>query len=619
MTNNPPSPISEPGNQLISIQELNGLRGDLDSRQDDKDFLYNTSIKLLNHAIESSNTLSKQSFHTNNNIDKIEIESLKRQAEALSWKLERSRWDARLTRWEAHDEIEPQGTSVLHQDIESENRMLVGDKRVLKNKVRVFIFLILLLTRLFQLEESLRRANRLENELRQIRATLITKAHPGIEAWKDAAWHDGDGSRSDQYGMGDARAEHLLLASKRLNTLIRRSQNSDDQPSLQPKQISRRKAMHSASSSTPKHLHHNGLENLINAATSVFDSQHGRSVSRSPSKSKPYSPSPQASPKRRRLPANDTDKPNYVTGGDNRNEDPYLHYNSSPLSKPTPQTQQQDNQGSALDFLADHAVEQSNNETPTSSYALPPKLNALERDRDHLSELGPPLKLRGSSPPTPSSPAAVESPTKRFTPASSTPKTAAVNSPRIMKAEPGVGASVSGTPQPPLSHTPSVVAPPPTATPHPMQQPTHHPSATFSVPPAGFTSMRPVGPSNNSRAPYTKWTGAEDALLAKAVSIHGQKWDAVSKMVGTRSYHQVRQRYLRKSGQSTSGQKMGHHNTRNSASHNYDKDDDEEDSMDYSNSSTPQPASTSQPVQRPNTRGSSPSRSSSSRREVFAK
>ena len=40
-------------------------------------------------------------------------------------------------------------------------------------------------------------------------------------------------------------------------------------------------------------------------------------------------------------------------------------------------------------------------------------------------------------------------------------------------------------------------------------------------------------------------------MLAKAVAIHGQKWDSVSKMVGTRSYHQVRQRYLRKSGQST--------------------------------------------------------------------
>ncbi|TIB36146.1 hypothetical protein E3P86_02546 [Wallemia ichthyophaga] len=647
MSKNPPSPISEPsepGGNLLSLSELSGLRAVLDDKHGDAPFLYATSLKLLNHAIESSNTLSKQSIHTNNNIDKIELESLKRQAEALSWKLERSRWDARLTRWEAHDEIEPQGTSVLHQDIQSENRMLVGDKRVLENK----------------LEEALRRANRLENELRQIRATLITKAHPGIEAWKDAAWHDGDGSRSDQYGMGDARAEHLLLASKRLNTLIRKSNNPEEQSSLQPKQISRRKAMHSASSSTPKQQQHNGIENLINAATSVFDNQHGRSVSRSPTKPRPYSPSPQTSPKRRRLPAintisNSTDRKNYVTGGENRNEDPYLHYNSSP-TKPTTQMkeQQQDNKGSALDFLADHAVEQSNNETPTSSYALPPKLNALEKDREHINELGPPLRLRGSSPPTPSSP--VESPTKkRLT--WGTPKTDA-SSPRV-KTEPGVGMSglgVSATPPMPqqavvhpqqgagvqsvqegqtpqiqhtqlTKHTQNTPQPPPSiVAPHPMQQhPSHHPSAAFSIPPAGFTSMRPVGPSNNSRAPYTKWTGAEDALLAKAVSIHGQKWDAVSKMVGTRSYHQVRQRYLRKSGQNGTGGKLGQHNTRNSNSNNtsYDRDDreDEDDeSMDYSNHSTPQPnanaggSSHNTPAShRPNTRANSPSR-----KEVFA-
>ena len=539
--------------------------------------------------------------------------------------------------------------------------------------------------------------------MRQIRATLITKAHPGIEAWKDSAWHDGDASRSDQYGMGDARAEHLLLASKRLNTLIRKSHNPQDTSSLQPKQISRRKAMHSASSSTPKHLHHNGLENLINAATSVFDSHHGRSLSKSPTKSRPFSSSPQSSPKKRRV-GGGVGSDSYVTGGDNRNEDPYLHYNPSPGSKPSPkqsqqQQQQGDNQGSALDFLADHAVEQSNVQgTPsTSSYALPPKLNAMERDREHLNELGPPLRLRGTSPPTPMSPAAPvgvgsgavtgapsESPTKQFTPSGSAsgsastgvgasapppsasapaprqsgtpmPASASVNSPHMVKLEPGAtpplmgpsrpqsrpqvlqqpsqgpmrtmphpmhaqsqsqSQSQSQAPQPHpqadrstpfTSQAPSVVGP----APHPMQQQGSHPSAAFSAPPPGFTSMRPMGPSANSRAPYTKWTSAEDALLAKAVTIHGQKWDAVSKMVGTRSYHQVRQRYLRKSGQTGTGSRGGQHNTR-SGNHSYDRDDDDdEDSMDYSNSSTPQPTG---PVHRPNTRGSSPSR-----KELFAK
>lgn len=34
----------------------------------------------------------------------------------------------------------------------------------------------------------------------------------------------------------------------------------------------------------------------------------------------------------------------------------------------------------------------------------------------------------------------------------------------------------------------------------------------------------------------------QDELLARAVAMHGEKWDLVSKGVPTRSYHQVRQR-----------------------------------------------------------------------------
>jgi hypothetical protein len=41
---------------------------------------------------------------------------------------------------------------------------------------------------------------------------------------------------------------------------------------------------------------------------------------------------------------------------------------------------------------------------------------------------------------------------------------------------------------------------------------------------------------------------SQDELLARAVAQHGEKWDMVSKGVPTRSYHQVRQRWLRKNG-----------------------------------------------------------------------
>lgn len=40
----------------------------------------------------------------------------------------------------------------------------------------------------------------------------------------------------------------------------------------------------------------------------------------------------------------------------------------------------------------------------------------------------------------------------------------------------------------------------------------------------------------------------QDELLTRAVMEHGEKWDLVSKCVPTRSYHQVRQRWLRKTG-----------------------------------------------------------------------
>ncbi|WVQ85197.1 hypothetical protein IAT38_007362 [Cryptococcus sp. DSM 104549] len=60
-----------------------------------------------------------------------------------------------------------------------------------------------------------------------------------------------------------------------------------------------------------------------------------------------------------------------------------------------------------------------------------------------------------------------------------------------------------------------------------------------------FTSEMPM---KRVRSPYLKWTMEEDELLARAVAIHGEKWDLVSKGVPTRSYHQVRQRWLRKTG-----------------------------------------------------------------------
>lgn len=83
----------------------------------------------------------------------------------------------------------------------------------------------------------------------------------------------------------------------------------------------------------------------------------------------------------------------------------------------------------------------------------------------------------------------------------------------------------------------------------------HPPSSTYASPTGGavpglgkFTHLTSNMPARRVRSPYLKWTQEEDELLARAVEKYGEKWDLVSKGVPTRSYHQVRQRWLRKTG-----------------------------------------------------------------------
>ncbi|WFD34982.1 hypothetical protein MCUN1_001828 [Malassezia cuniculi] len=70
------------------------------------------------------------------------------------------------------------------------------------------------------------------------------------------------------------------------------------------------------------------------------------------------------------------------------------------------------------------------------------------------------------------------------------------------------------------------------------------------VQPAPGPSSAPVSspaPSKNSpekRLPYVRWSAEEDVKLRNAIKEHGQRWEFVARAVGTRSYHQCRQRYL---------------------------------------------------------------------------
>ena len=60
---------------------------------------------------------------------------------------------------------------------------------------------------------------------------------------------------------------------------------------------------------------------------------------------------------------------------------------------------------------------------------------------------------------------------------------------------------------------------------------------------AGMTPAAAL--AKKSRSPYVKWSTQEDELLVKCVAKHGTRWDAVSKCLPNRSYHQCRQRWLR--------------------------------------------------------------------------
>ncbi|PWN50667.1 hypothetical protein IE53DRAFT_362187 [Violaceomyces palustris] len=63
---------------------------------------------------------------------------------------------------------------------------------------------------------------------------------------------------------------------------------------------------------------------------------------------------------------------------------------------------------------------------------------------------------------------------------------------------------------------------------------------------AGSENHKSFGGNQNpeKRLPYVRWTSDEDTKLRAAIKEHGQRWELISRAVGTRSYHQCRQRYL---------------------------------------------------------------------------
>ncbi|PWN35608.1 uncharacterized protein FA14DRAFT_172222 [Meira miltonrushii] len=63
----------------------------------------------------------------------------------------------------------------------------------------------------------------------------------------------------------------------------------------------------------------------------------------------------------------------------------------------------------------------------------------------------------------------------------------------------------------------------------------------------GTTQRTPQKGGNTSpdkRLPYVRWSEEEDQRLRRAIKEFGQRWESVARVVGSRTYHQCRQRYL---------------------------------------------------------------------------
>lgn len=69
-------------------------------------------------------------------------------------------------------------------------------------------------------------------------------------------------------------------------------------------------------------------------------------------------------------------------------------------------------------------------------------------------------------------------------------------------------------------------------------------SAAAAAAAAAAAKQKGGNTSPDKRLPYVRWTAEEDSKLRRAIGQHGQRWEAVAKAVGTRSYHQCRQRAL---------------------------------------------------------------------------
>ncbi|PKI85600.1 hypothetical protein MVES1_000275 [Malassezia vespertilionis] len=373
----------------------------------------------------------------------------------------------------------------------TERNKLLADKRHLRQRVR----------------DAEAQVTRLEAELRSLRPMLLRQSSFEEEMPLESRTPTRNARRRREAMMGDAKSEHLLLASRMLRTL-RHAARSNASPSTSPSKYEVRTDRHSPvtprrtreihpSTPTPRpkiatDLHEagrsvpeahapwsassgsnapftSGIDELLHAAQSLTGPEPSSDPARHPRESFDLQSSPThvsplrsqmcserrapvsapvlGSPKRRRVSLSHMD----LEDGCSERDRPWAH-----RSAHVHETH------SALDLLADQAA---SHEYPHSSLKTPARANIAAMHRQM----------------------------------------------------------------------------------HANTQP-HEPSSWAVVPGAKSASAtKPKVGGNQSpekRLPYVRWSAEEDTKLRRAIKEHGQRWEHVARAVGTRSYHQCRQRYL---------------------------------------------------------------------------
>lgn len=365
-----------------------------------------------------------------------------------------------------------------------ERTKLLADKRYLRQRVK----------------DAEAQVARLESELKTLRPLLLRANHE--DDMSDVLTPSRHGTRTPlakprrrEATMGDATAEHLLLATRMLRTLrhaSRPSSTADVSPMKHdvmpttphrqhatakipsqssyesyphtPTSLHRTDDMHSSpyapmsARSVPSSSHYSsGLDDLLHAAQSLgpmsYSHSHAPSSRYADTNTSPTRASPWA-----RVPTSLT--PGAVSQAYGSPKRRRMGSGSSTMDDaPLP---------SALDVLAHHAaIEHPSSPTHVHSHA--PAYASSHHRRTHSGSYAAPTSGTWSPVPVPRAPASASKP------------------------RPSSGGS---------QHSPE------------------------------------------KRLPYVRWSAEEDTKLRRAIKEHGQRWEHVARAVGTRSYHQCRQRYL---------------------------------------------------------------------------